>query len=164
MNSRLKDYTGQRFGRWTLLSYIGPASGTRMWLCRCDCGTERSVSLGNLKMGRSRSCGCLQEEVASQTKFKHGQVNHQIYRTWAGIKNRCYNENDQDFKYYGGRGIKVSDWWLADFWNFWDDIARGWRPGLTIDRIDVNGHYEPGNCRWITIEDQQKNKRPLKNY
>lgn len=160
MNARLEDQSGKKFGRWTVLSYVKPVRGTSLWLCKCECGVERNVSINNLRMGKSKSCGCLQKEVASETFFKHGQLNHPLYNTWAGIKNRCYNENDQDFRYYGGRGIRVSERWLVDFWNFWDDMAPGWRPGLTIERKDVNGNYEPGNCCWLTIQDQQKNKRP----
>lgn len=162
MNARLRDLSGVQFGRWFVLEYIGPAPGTTMWKCKCECGTERAVSAGNLRMGKSRSCGCLQIEVNSRNKFWHGQTDHPIYRSWSGLKNRCLNENDQDYKYYGGREIKVCDRWLLDFWNFWDDMASGWRPGLTIERKDVNGNYESKNCCWLTIQDQQKNKRPRK--
>jgi len=160
MNSRLRELKGAKFGRWTVVSYIGVAPGTTMWNCRCECGTERAVSAGNLRAGKSRSCGCLQREVASELHFKHGQTSHPIYYSWAGMKDRCYNKKDHDYKYYGGRGIKVCDRWIADFWNFWDDMAPGWRPDLTIDRILPNGNYEPTNCRWLSIEEQQQNRRP----
>src|SRR6185437_2482423 len=150
-------------GRWTVLSYAGVAPGTQMWNCRCECGNERQVSAGNMKGGKSKSCGCLQQETASKTFFRHGQCDHPIYNSWACSKDRCYNKNNQDFKYYGGRGIKVCERWLVDFWNFWDDMAPGWRPGLTIERKNVNGNYEPKNCCWLSIEEQQQNKRKPKH-
>jgi hypothetical protein len=116
--------------------------------------------MGNLRAGKSRSCGCLQEETAKQIHFKHGMTSHPIYGSWAAMKDRCYNRNDKDFKYYGGRGIRVCEAWLVDFWNFWDDMAPGWRPKLTIDRISGNGNYEKMNCRWLTIQEQQQNRCP----
>ncbi len=162
VTSRFTNHAGEKFGRWIVLSFAEQRGGMRLWNCVCECGTTRQVAYNNLYSGGSKSCGCLQAERASETHFKHGQVRHPIYRSWSGAKNRCYNKNDQDFKYYGGRGIKVCDRWLVDFWNFWDDMAVGWRPDLTIERINVNGHYEPSNCCWLSIEDQQKNKRPPK--
>lgn len=162
MNSRLRDMTGHKIGRWTILNYAGMAPGTTMWNCRCDCGAERMVSGGNLRSGRSKSCGCLQLELNSLDKFKHGQIDHPLYTAWSGLKNRCLNKADHDYKYYGARGIKVCDRWLLDFWNFWDDMARGWRPWLTIERKNVDGNYEPINCCWLSIQDQQKNKRNSK--
>lgn len=163
MTRRLTDLIGQKYGRWTVQHYIGPAPGTQMWLCKCDCGQERAVSAGNMKSGASKSCGCWQQERASEVHFRHGQTDHPLYNSWAGLKNRCLNKNDQDYKYYGGRGIKVCDRWLLDFWHFWDDMASGWRPGLTIERKDVDGNYEKNNCCWLTIQDQQKNKRKPKH-
>lgn len=163
MNSRRVDLAGHVYGRWTVLGFSRSAPGSMMWNCRCECGVEREVSANNFRSGKSRSCGCLQTEMLSDVRFKHGQTEHPIYNSWAGAKNRCYNLNDQDYKYYGGRGIRVCDRWIADFWNFWDDMASGWRPGLTIERKNVNGNYEPSNCCWLSIQDQQSNKRNSKN-
>ncbi len=159
MTSRLKDLTGQQFGHWTVLSYIGPAPGSMMWLCRCQCGVERAVSAGNMKAGKSISCGCIQAKTTSQRLFKHGQSSHPIYTSWAGLKSRCLNENDVDFSHYGGRGIRVCDRWLEDFWHFWSDMAAEWRPGLSVERKDVNGNYEPKNCCWATQSRQMRNTR-----
>ena len=154
-----KDYTGQRFTRFTVISYVRSIPGNQMWLCRCDCGEERVVAIGNLKAGKTKSCGCLRRETVHTFHFKHGMSKHPIYTAWAGAKDRCYNKNDQDYKYYGGRGIKVSPAWL-NFWTFWEDVAAKWRPGMTLDRIDTNGWYEKENCRWLSLEDQQRNRRP----
>jgi len=153
---------GKKFGRWTVLRYARSRRGAAMWVCKCKCGVEREIPTGNLRSGGSTSCGCFQREVTSKRATKHKQSFHPIYRCWVGMKDRCSNKSTMCFKDYGGRGIKVCDRWLADFWNFWDDMAPGWRPNLSIDRIDVNGNYEPGNCRWATQSEQMRNTRNCK--
>jgi hypothetical protein len=90
---------------------------------------------------------------------KHAMSLHPIYHSWASMKSRCLSETNEDFHLYGGRGIGIHQPWVDDFWNFWDDMARGWRNGLSLDRIDVNGNYEPGNCRWATQQTQCRNRR-----
>lgn len=158
-----QDLTGKRFGRLTVLSLIESESGAKIptkWLCRCDCGNELEVRACNLKSGNSSSCGCLQRENAAIKKYKHGQTGTKLFVAWVHIKQRCFNSKDKAFKYYGGRGITVCDEWKNDFQAFHDwAMSNGYADNLTIDRIDVNGNYEPSNCRWITIQEQQRNKR-----
>lgn len=159
--SRLKDLTGQVFGRYTVIRRHGSDSlGKATWLCLCSCGTEHVVRGYALTRGSAKSCGCLVKETSSQNSTKHGLLkeNHPTYRTWASMKNRCANEKDPNFKNYGARGIVVCDRWRESFAAFFEDM--GAKPaGMSLDRIDVNGNYEPKNCRWATVEQQQNNKR-----
>jgi hypothetical protein len=124
----------------------------------CDCGTERYFAQSNLKGGKSKSCGCLQKERASTTSFKHAMTEHSMYNTWSGMKDRCLNPKSDNWKDYGGRGIKVSKKWMH-FEGFIEDMAATWRKGLTLDRKDVNGNYEKDNCRWATQAEQSRNTR-----
>jgi hypothetical protein len=110
--------------------------------------------------GDTKSCGCLQKEIAKATFTRHGKWSSRLHVIWSSMKTRCYNQKHSKCKYYGGRGISICDEWLRDFQAFFDwAMANGYRDDLTIDRIDVNGKYCPDNCRWITIAEQQKNKR-----
>lgn len=131
----------------------------RYFLCKCICGNETVVSSANI--GRTiKSCGCKRFGNA----ITHGYASHKhydrLYHIWNGMKFRCENPKSKDFKHYGGRGIKVSDVWRHDFMSFraWA-IEHGYQPNLTIDRINVDGNYEPDNCRWLTREDNNRTKR-----
>lgn len=158
MRGVTNDYTGMRFGHLTVVERAGTKNSHSMWRCVCDCGGSTIVDGGSLHKGYTRSCGC-------RRGMTHGKRNTRIYRIWADMKARCFREKCRSFKHYGARGITVCDEWMNDFQSFYDwSMANGYRDDLTIDRIDCNGNYEPSNCRWISIQDQQKNKRVPNGY
>jgi hypothetical protein len=162
---KLKDLTGKNFGRLTvtkrLENKILPSgkSQTR-WLCKCECGNQHIASGENLKSGNVESCGCYAKEIQIKTHIKHGMSRTRIFNEWRSMKKRCTNKSRKDYKHYGDRGIKVCDEWFEDFMSFYNwAMANGYKDNLTLDRKNVNGNYEPDNCRWITNKEQQSNRR-----
>lgn len=150
---------GQRFGRLTTLRVVGRNSKGSIWLCKCDCGNETRVNAYNL--GRvTNSCGCLFRERMKDIHTTHGKTNSRLFNIWVGMRHRCRNTSLPEYPYYGGRGIAVCTEWDESFEAFekWANKS-GYNDSLTLDRIDVDGNYEPSNCRWITIAKQQSNKR-----
>lgn len=155
-----KDITNQTFERLYVLAYAGKKShGASIWLCHCACGNFKRVRGDSLWTGKTKSCSCLQIDIVT----RHGQARRTMgwsstYRSWQAMKRRCLNPKVRGYKNYGGRGITICERWLESFENFLADMGPR-PPGMSLDRIDPNGNYEPGNCRWATAKEQSLNKR-----
>lgn len=152
---------GSRFGRLVVIgSYNKNDSRHKFYKCLCDCGNIRIVQDSHLKTGNTKSCGCYRKEDASKKFTKHNKSADKLYGVWQTMKQRCYNKNNKSYNNYGGRGIIVYSEWKNEFMNFYNwAINNGYDSGLTLDRINVNGNYEPNNCRWVNQLNQQNNRR-----
>lgn len=159
-NFRRVDLTGRKIGFLTVLCF-DHTDGSRYWKCRRECGNEVVRSGKNLlryeREGKMPSCGCHSRDNYKPHQ-KHGLSQHRLHKIWRGMRDRCHNPRNKYWRHYGGRGIVVCERW-ADFQNFFDDMAASWSPGLTLDRIDVNGNYCQENCRWVTQKEQTRNTR-----
>lgn len=146
-----------RHGRWTLVAQVTGGKHPK-WLAQCDCGKQKEVLLGNLLRGKSRSCGCLRGEESAKRLTTHGRAGSAgAYKSWSHMKGRCLNKKDAAFNDYGGRGIKICERWMQ-FEQFLEDMGEC-PLGHSIERVDVNGHYEPSNCVWLPKRLQNRNTR-----
>lgn len=151
--SRIKDITGRKYGKWTVLKCCGMATSkdrTSLWLCQCECGNTAIVRRLTLTRGSSKSCG------------KHDKIHDELYKAWSAMKSRCYNAHNKSYRNYGGRGIEICEEWKKDFEAFRDYVKVLPHYGeeeRTLDRINNDGNYEPGNVRWATKVEQSNNRR-----
>lgn len=176
--SRIKDLTGQRFGRLTALVCLPKKrQGTNVfWICRCDCGNIVEIRGNHLCSGDTKSCNCLKREKAKERvisnppAFKHGDSPNRnqarLYIIWIHIKQRCLNPKSHAYKYYGKKGVSVCDEWINDYVAFRDwALANEYASDLTIDRINHKGNYEPSNCQWLTnSENTTKSWKDRREY
>lgn len=161
--SRFKDLTGNVYGRLTVTGLSEERVGKekrQTWECVCSCGKKTKSIAKNLRSGAKKSCGCLRAEAMAAKMTKHGGSEDRLYPIWKAMKARCHRPTDADYCYYGARGITVCQRWINDYGAFKSDVGDGWEDGLTLDRIDNDGNYEPGNVKWSTMSEQARNKRP----
>lgn len=162
---KFKDIIGQKFGKLTVIKLDHIKRTNRnlyYYLCECDCGNKHIVLKSSLLNGLTRSCGCYNTQVRKEQCKKraiHNLTDTRLHSIWEKMRGRCYCKTGSDYKNYGGRGISICDEWqeFLPFYNW--AINNGYRENLTIDRINVNGNYEPSNCRWATQKTQQRNRR-----
>lgn len=165
---KMQDLKGKRFGRLVVKSFDGIKNGAYYWICKCDCGNEKSICSCHFKYGKTNSCGCYNKELISKRTTKHHLTNTRLFKIWRGMIDRCYYKTHKYYKNYGGRGIDICKEWKDDFKSFYDwAIKNGYnenakRGKCTIDRIDNNKGYFPENCRWVDMYVQQNNTRKTK--
>ena len=158
--SKCIDLTGRKFGKLTVIERAeNSRNGKSRWLCKCECGNEKTTSGETLRSGKTSSCGCRYFESNKGRNKTHGQTKTRLHRIWCGMKRRCNSPTAHGFEWYGGRGITVCEEWKNSFEAFRDwALSNGYADNLTLDRIDTNGNYYPDNCRWATYKAQENNR------
>lgn len=159
---KINIFEGEQYGYLTVIARAENAkNGHSRWVCKCRCGKETVVLSTHLKSGRIKSCGCWWQERKHEYRKIHGFTKKErLYNIWQAMKNRCYTKSHWQYQNYGGRGIIVCEEWKSNYLSFrnWA-LENGYADNLTIDRIDVNGNYEPNNCRWVSMYEQTRNQR-----
>lgn len=156
----IKDLSGHTYGKLTVIECVGIRNRYATWKCKCECGEVVEVRGTSLTNGHTTSCGCAQKEKVSRLMKKHGLSGSRLYRIYQHMVGRCVNKNEAGYENYGGRGISVCDEWAQSFKSFSDwALSNGYKDDLTLDRIEVDGNYEPTNCRWVTQKIQANNTR-----
>ena len=159
----IEDLTGQRFGRLVVVSKTEERIYRHVvWKCLCDCGNECLAPSNSLKTGRKQSCGCLMVESRGTARITHHMSGTKLYAAWQGMRKRCFSTYHKNYEDYGGRGITVCEEWNNDFQSFYDYVSQlphFGEEGYSLDRINNDGNYEPGNVRWATGKEQASNRR-----
>lgn len=152
---KMLQIANQKFNKLTALFPSKFEHGSYYWRCLCDCGNETDVIASKIVNGKIKSCGCARAGVNK----KHGLKSHSLYSKWNNMKQRCYNPNNCSYPNYGAIGITVCDRWLNSVEDFYNDVIDGWELGLHLDRIDNSKGYSPENCRWVSMKENQNNKK-----
>lgn len=155
---KIIDLSGHRYGRLLVLDMAPRVGKLVAWNCKCICGNEKAVIATALRSGNTTSCGCFHREQIIKAATSHGGSKHPAYQSWRAMKSRCNLPSFEGYEMYGGRGITYTKDWET-FEGFWKDMEAGWWPGMSIDRKDTDGNYEPGNCKWSTPKEQANNRR-----
>jgi len=153
------DHTGKTFGRLTVVRYAETRKSKAWWICRCSCGTVGEFRGEDMVSGQQKSCGCLRNEISGGRTRTHGRSKSPEYHVWVGMIARCEKKNIKGYDRYGGRGISVCDRWRHSFANFLADMGNRPSERHSIERVNNDGNYEPGNCRWATTAEQSNNTR-----
>lgn len=160
MSKVIVDLENQRFGNLVVLKEAGRTNDKKVtWLCLCDCGATKVISGRSLRVGLTKSCGCIHKKQLIERSTVHGKSRTRENYVWSSMKQRCLNSRNKAYKNYGGRGISVCDRWLSSFEDFINDMGPKPFEGAQIDRINNDGNYEPTNCRWVTKQENHMNRR-----
>ena len=163
MKKEAPNLIGCKFERLVIVERYGTSKSKKaLWKCICDCGGSTIATTQDLKNGHTKSCGCLKDELVKTRSTKHSMSNNSLFFAWETMKQRCFNQNNKNYKHYGGRGITVCEEWKKSFqafYNYVSQLSHFGEEGYSLDRINNDGNYEPGNIRWATAKIQANNRR-----